>query len=66
MGESVDVENPSEVELDSLGRLFIELADTLSSQEETDTSRADYNEVIQISSGSDTNLQRNCGELSGK
>ena len=54
VGESADVENQSEVELDSLGRLFMELADTLSSQEEAATSREDDIEVISVSSGSDS------------
>ena len=54
MGESADVDDQSEVELDSLGRVFIQLADTSCSQDEVVTSRADDAEVISISSGSES------------
>ena len=43
----------SEVELDSLGRLFIQLIDNNHSQEETETSHADAPEVTYISSDSE-------------
>lgn len=44
----------SEVELDSLGRIFIELADASTSQGHTEGSRAGNVEVISICSGSET------------
>jgi hypothetical protein len=53
-GQSPLVDDESEVELDSLGRLFIELADVSYSQGDADMSRADDVEVISISSNSDT------------
>jgi hypothetical protein len=43
-----------EVELDSLGHLFNQLADTTSSQEQAETSNADEPEVTLISSDSDS------------
>ena len=43
----------SEVELDSLGRLFMQLIDNNYSQEETETSHADAPEVTYISSDSE-------------
>jgi hypothetical protein len=43
----------SEVELDSLGRLFMQLIDNNHSQEETETSHADAPEVTYISSDSE-------------
>ena len=43
----------SEVELDSLGHLFVELADASYFQDDVDASRADDVEVISISSDSD-------------
>ena len=53
MGKSADGDNPLEVDLDSLGQLFIELVDTSCSHEEAATSRADNIEVIPVTSGSD-------------
>jgi hypothetical protein len=50
--ESPTARDESEVELDSLGRLFIELADASYSQDNTEMSRASDAEVISISSGS--------------
>ena len=47
--ESAD-ENESEVELDSLGLLFIQLADATSSQDNVETNQADDVEVISIPS----------------
>ena len=43
----------SEVELDSLGLLFMQLIDADSSQDEVETSRADEAEVIPVSSNSE-------------
>jgi hypothetical protein len=53
VGESADADDHSEVELDSLGQLFVDLADTSCSQDEAAKSRADDIKVIPISSGSD-------------
>jgi hypothetical protein len=50
--ESPAADDESEVELDSLGHLFIELDDASYSQDNTATSRASDAEVISISSGS--------------
>ena len=47
-------DDESEVELDSLGFLFMQLIDTDSSQEEAETSHADAAEVTIISSDSKT------------
>ena len=46
----------SEVELDFLGRLFMQLIDNNLSQEETETSHADAPEVTYISSDSENLL----------
>ena len=48
----------SEVELDSLNRLFIELANASYSQDDTEASRAGDVEVISISSDSETLLPK--------
>ena len=47
------IDDESEVELDSLGFLFMQLIDADSSQEEAETSHADAAEVTIISSGSE-------------
>jgi hypothetical protein len=44
--ESPTADDESEVELDSLGRLFVELADASYSQDDTEPSRASDAEVI--------------------
>jgi hypothetical protein len=53
-GGSPAADDESEVKLDSLARLFIELANTSHSQGDAENSRADDVEVISISSDSDT------------
>ena len=52
-GGSPAADDESEVELDSLGRLFIELANTSYSEGDAENSRADDVEVISISSNSE-------------
>jgi hypothetical protein len=52
--EDPEEDEDQEVELDSLGRLFNQLADATSSQEQVETSHAGEQEVTLISSGSDS------------
>ena len=50
--EDPEDDEDQEVELDSLGRLFMQLIDANSSQEDAETSQADAAEVIPVSSDS--------------
>ena len=53
MQEQLELDD-SEVELDALGTLFMQLIDVDSPQEETETSQADGAEVIPVSSDLET------------
>lgn len=56
----MDLDDTEEVELDSLGNLFVHLIDNDCSQDEPETSQADAPEVIYISSDSDISSDLEC------